>query len=629
MRLPKHGLSVLALSAASLTWLSGCGSSGGGSSHAVPAISSAPVTTAVQGNAYNYTLAATDPGGGTVSFALTTAPDGATLSGNTITWTPTAAESRVANAFTVTATTSEGGTATQSWSVTPSGTVQVTEVNTYWGPGGATTGPISWSASYPAAAVLIPQADGTFEATYGTSDTNGVLSFQNVPGGYFWLSLGPTYNYWTSSSAIDLSHDAIGGPIATLSGLESTSFDLNFTVSSISVPALLQFVSVPPAVNITESINTAGYSSSSFTLGSNIDYSQVHYGFAMEDLSASLGLQSGYVLAAEETVTDLQLTNGTANTITATLTPSPQASLPLTINGSAWGTLFDNAAPTAPTPSGSALALQAEPFVSGVNVNSAISPGLFWTVADTSLLSSGTSTSAALAPALQSCPSGFFESISIGTDPAHTAATLTLPPPITSDTDFGTINYGDPFPAAWPRVFSFCQQAAVALPSLTTTTTVPVFGGTETETITWSYNLVNRQTIAPPSAAVVPLISPVQNPTLNGASLFTTATLNTRSLSLSWQKPTLGTSYGYAVHFASLPTTGLILRTTNLVTLFTAQTSMNVPPELLTAGQTYLIDITALVDGKADMETSPNRSGLPTAAANVVSAPITISSSAP
>ncbi len=59
---------------------------------------------------------------------------------------------------------------------------------------------------------------------------------------------------------------------------------------------------------------------------------------------------------------------------------------------------------------------------------------------------------------------------------------------------------------------------------------------------------------------------------------------------------------------------------------YTSQASVTLPP--LSSGNTYVFAITALVDGTANIQTSPNRSSLPTAFANVVSAPITISSGA-
>jgi len=59
-------------------------------------------------------------------------------------------------------------------------------------------------------------------------------------------------------------------------------------------------------------------------------------------------------------------------------------------------------------------------------------------------------------------------------------------------------------------------------------------------------------------------------------------------------------------------------------TLSTAKTSMTLPPDLLLSGKTYLFVITSVVDGKANMETSPHRSLLPVANAQLISAPITV-----
>ena len=94
----------------SLALLTACGSS----SHSTqtqpsaPVFTSAPVMAATQDLAYDYQLAAVDPAGGSITFSLTTSPTGAMLSGSTVTWTPTAAESRVSNNFVVTATTASG-----------------------------------------------------------------------------------------------------------------------------------------------------------------------------------------------------------------------------------------------------------------------------------------------------------------------------------------------------------------------------------------------------------------------------------------------------------------------------------------------------------------------------------------
>jgi hypothetical protein len=54
----------------------------------------------------------------------------------------------------------------------------------------------------------------------------------------------------------------------------------------------------------------------------------------------------------------------------------------------------------------------------------------------------------------------------------------------------------------------------------------------------------------------------------------------------------------------------------------TSKTSMSVP--LLTSASTYVFQITAAVDGLANIETSPNRSQLPIAHSTIISAPIIV-----
>jgi hypothetical protein len=175
----------------------------------------------------------------------------------------------------------------------------------------------------------------------------------------------------------------------------------------------------------------------------------------------------------------------------------------------------------------------------------------------------------------------------------------------------GTVQYSDPFPSAWRRTFLVCQTASVA---------VPVPGTSQTQSIT----LTNTQTTSLPTATVKPLLSAVQNPKINGVDLFTASTVNSTAVTLSWDPPAIGTPFGYSVAIMS-PTTlpGGTVNYLSTTTLSTAKTSITMPSNLLASGRTYLFAITALVDGKANMETSPHRSSLPVANADVISAPIT------
>jgi len=171
---------------------------------AAPVFTSTPVTQAVEASPYAYQLAASGPA---VTFSLTNTPIGATLSGNTLSWTPTAEQSRVSNSFTVTATVSGGASSTQSWAVTPSGTIRISHIDTLWNENGSTNKAFDWSPISSYVAALVPQPDGSFRSLPGTAGANGAFEIPNVPAGYYWLKLGPRDTYWTSSSTFDVGNN--------------------------------------------------------------------------------------------------------------------------------------------------------------------------------------------------------------------------------------------------------------------------------------------------------------------------------------------------------------------------------------------------------------------------------------
>jgi uncharacterized delta-60 repeat protein len=85
---------------------------------AVPAITSSAPATAAVGKPYSYSITATDPAGGTFSYALTTAPTGMTINATSgvISWTPAPGQGGAAIAATVTATTG-GAVASQPFTI--------------------------------------------------------------------------------------------------------------------------------------------------------------------------------------------------------------------------------------------------------------------------------------------------------------------------------------------------------------------------------------------------------------------------------------------------------------------------------------------------------------------------------
>jgi hypothetical protein len=572
----------------------------GGGSHPAPAspvFTSTPGTAASQDTSYTYAIAATDPGGGTVSFSLVTMPAGATLTGNTLTWSPTASESRVSNSFEVRAATSEGGTADQSWTVTPTGTVTVNWVNTNW----TTSGPVQIPhPSVVAPSALVPQPDGSLLLISGTPVSPGVFTIGQVPGGFYWLVVGVHPGiagtaFWTSSSAFDLGRDVAASLYGVLGSNEDTTFDLNLSGLDPSLPpGVVGFSPAPGAfvglpIFLTPQPGSTTVSGSA-TISTRLDWTTVNTAFLVQYEQVSLGLMNNLVLGPQLTQSNLALTNGGTNTITGTLLPSPQSSLDLNIPGSKWSTVFASVGPGAATPRGSWLSIAPEPYVVGVNT----SPNLITT-----------------GPFLVQPNPGNGVPFDFSTCPGLPFFVFGEQPAVVTDQDFGTLQYGDPFPSPWTRELAFCQEVTVPIP----------VGG-----MSLPFPLNYSETVVPSSTPLAPLAEPVKNPTIDGSSLFTTTSVNNTVVTLAWSAPTGTSPYGYTVYVLQVipQNNGAAFVESGIYN--TAKTSVTLPP--LTAGNIYLFVIVTEVDGIANMETSPYRSQLPTAFAPVLSAPITISSGA-
>lgn len=601
MLFPKH---LLAYSVVTLMFAVGCGGGSSSSPPQAPVFTSTAPTTASQGVAYGYAITATDPAGGAVTFALSTAPTGAALSGGTLSWTPAAAQSRTANSFTVTATTSEGGTARQSWSVTPSGTINGSWINTRWTASGSAKVPLDWTkipARPPQA--LVPQPDGTFVTVVGTGNSDGTFTIPAIPGGYYWLQIGRAF--WTSSSNFDYGFDENGRSIGTTAAGETTTFDFNISgldpvVSGDQFAFLTDWATFSSVMNIGFGIPSSAGSTTmtaSYVHHSNLDYSTADMGFLLQYEPVSAGSVTGVALGPELMVPNLSLTSGTTNTVAATLNASPQKSFDLSVKGSQWAPLFDNAGPSVVKPVDAYISMSARPFEPAGVFGGSLNLPLFLpplTMSGCCLFTFGW-------PSAATCGDGVGIIQNLGI--------ITSYPPMLTDQDFGTLSYGDPFDSSWGRVFSLCQTASIDIPA--------PGGGTST------FLFQDGVNTAIPSTPVSPLALPVQNPTINGASLFSTNTVNPSAVMLSWSAPSSGTTP--SAYKATLFRWGTLPDGTmtylNSGEFYTGKTSMTLPA--LQPSSTYVIVLTTEVDARANVETSPNRSALPTAVASVISAPIT------
>jgi hypothetical protein len=206
-----------------------------------------------------------------------------------------------------------------------------------------------------------------------------------------------------------------------------------------------------------------------------------------------------------------------------------------------------------------------------------------------------------------------FLPIAPGCDPQSFPLVPASTPAVLTDQTLGTLAYSDPLPSTWTRAETVCEEAVVPMP-------IP------NSSATANFALVDGEAVAPSSSPLAPIVGPVESPTINGSNLFAAATLTTTTPALSWTAPATGSPYGYRVAaYVQITANGLGTYEPAGV-FYTPQTPVTLPP--LSAGNTYVFAITALVDGTANVQTAPFRSSLPTGFASAVSAPITISSGA-
>lgn len=211
-----------------ITLFVGCGGGSSQSGQLAPVqsvvrFSSHPTTAANEADPYSYTPSATDTANGTITFAVTQAPDGAIFSGSILNWTPTSAQSRLANAFTLTATSSAGGSAQQTWSVTPTGVIRGQQLITWHKEDGAVTTPNNLT-SFPIN-VLVPSSAG-YTILPGTGAADGTFTVPKVPGGTYVLQFYNNY-FQTSRSQIDLSFDILGRPNAQIASSMTRQLQVN------------------------------------------------------------------------------------------------------------------------------------------------------------------------------------------------------------------------------------------------------------------------------------------------------------------------------------------------------------------------------------------------------------------
>ena len=427
-----------------------------------PAITSTAPAAANEGDVYTYALAATDPVNTAITFSLVSGPDGATLTGSTLTWTPTHVQSRANNAFKVSAVTSAGGSAAQNFSVTPLGTIRGGGIDTYVTAQGNVAVPEDLTTIYIGASFLNGNAWKTVDAI---ANADGTFEIHKVPAGNYWLAAA-SGGYWTSASDIDLGQNFLGRNDGLLPTAQ-TSMALAFTgLEPWESEDSIQIFNP----NLSQSFDWSDNNNPGDTSSASLwDWTEPLSDAALGDAwyvtqvsEKEVGNGSWHYLAKSAPAISITQTDGSTTDLAGTLTDAPPIGMRLKIMGSQFAALAPSVGADAEVHS-TGLGVYSQPFTATKG----------WI--------------------------GFVQTL-LESDGQE---------PITTDVDAGDVTFGNPFPVDWVPFVSLGYQLTVPYRAS------GAKGGVDVPAEIY-ISTTDLPTIDKPLA---PVLTPVRNVKLNGTAL--------------------------------------------------------------------------------------------------------------
>lgn len=541
-----------------------------------PTFTTAAPTTAAEAEVYTYTPAATDPAGGTVEFALLGKPEGAKLEEGVLTWTPAKEQSRIENSFSVQVISSEGGTAVQEWTVTPTGIIRGQMIANHLHAAGVSGVPVDLT-NYDIYA-YVPAEDGTLTELEGTGTPEGTFEIPGVAGGKYWLSV-LNYNVseaevvtcgggqvLTDRSDIDLSCFVQGRSDVEYA---SEGTQRHFQIQGINPWQENDYIefSVPNAREwdgwyglVPDSISYDGLRSA-YHLASGDAGILGQWTSAVSTGGRPYGLLTKVLNIADVTDTDADTTtiSGAMQNVAGT------HAFDATIAGTEFKKLNAAINPNTIT-NGSELYIETHPFgLSHGYVD--YGPGLF----------------------------GFS---AWGEDESN--------PPVDDDVYLGQFTYGNPFPSTWPLIAEYWHD----------TLTSYNVSGSSMQIGTSYYQFTDAlPTLAAP---VKPILGPATEISVDETSFFDGGEVSATP-TITWKAPALGTAQGYDLFLLQVSDgiyEDFAFRTTD--------TSVTVPAGVLQPGVNYMFAIRALNETGQDLAATPFMMGFPRAGAWATSGIFTV-----
>jgi hypothetical protein len=432
--------------------------------------------------------------------------------------------------------------------------------------------------------VLVPTSGG-FQTIAGTSNADGTFNVPLVPPGLFYFKSGTTFFLHTSAHNLDIGQVVLGrANAASITATTNLTFNVGGLSPNWAAGHALGFHATNSGASFTEmegggmtpqptgtSTNNGVVNFRNADNPSVIDTTQGDEAVLTRLESASNGGVTYLRLIQAYKPTPLTLSSGTPATITGTF----QA---VTQNGN-------------------------------VNVD--------WK------RSQFAGEQARAHPAAVLDPSRPFTLALVARPPQYPVAVNTLlpnlalvraPPGGVTDLPFA-MTFGNPFPAHFEP--SLNAEVRFLVTYLAPGASTPIDRPFPAVAVDLAVSGTGTQTVAP-------LVGPPVGPLVNGQDAFQNQTGVGTTPTLSWQAPAIGTATGYQVRFRRLYNNAGASSVEILPqVIYTAETSVQVPPGILIAGESYYLRIFAVNNGGFDFRSAPRRRQLPAGEASLQTAVIT------
>jgi len=182
-------------------------------------------------------------------------------------------------------------------------------------------------------------------------------------------------------------------------------------------------------------------------------------------------------------------------------------------------------------------------------------------------------------------------------------------PNITTNTDFGKVSYGNPFPATWPLFDIYAWDALTNFLAPGATNSISL------ATLVDGYNTALPTSTSP----IRPLVGVVSSPTINGQNFFQDHAGVGRTPTLKWSAPSVGKATFYDVQIIQLSNFGGNTVQTGFTRVRTQNRGLTIPPGLLRAGQGYAFVIRSWYIPGLNFAKTPFGSGPVNAFTDVIS----------